>query len=136
MRGDYYDPNTQSAVKQKSPELTQKAKDASLVRMVNDMFSASWRDKEPHVETWKECLSYYLGYHWDDTIYYPEWKSKLVYKPLPADDPRQRQPDITLAKNHLRWQPTVPLREGLEKTIEWFRTINLNHYRPPTPNYS
>jgi len=62
-------------------------------------------------------------------------KSKLVYKPLPEDDPRQRQPDITLAKNHLRWQPTVPLREGLQKTIEWFRTINLNHYRPPTPNY-
>ena len=33
-------------------------------------------------------------------------------------------------------EPTVPLREGLEKTIAWFRTIDLDHYRPPTPNYS
>ena len=62
-------------------------------------------------------------------------RSKLVYQPLPVDDPTQRQPDITLAKQHLGWQPTVPLREGLVKTIEWFRSIDLSHYRPPTPNY-
>ena len=62
-------------------------------------------------------------------------RSKLIYQPLPADDPTQRQPDITLAKQHLGWSPTVPLREGLLKTIEWFRTIDLSHYRPPTPNY-
>ena len=62
-------------------------------------------------------------------------KSRLVYRPLPADDPTQRQPDITLAGKHLGWKPTVPLREGLATTIEWFRSIDLSHYRPPTPNY-
>jgi UDP-glucuronate decarboxylase len=61
--------------------------------------------------------------------------SKLVLKPLPADDPARRRPDITLAKSRLDWQPKVPLRDGLAKTIEWFRTIDLSHYRPPTPNY-
>jgi len=61
--------------------------------------------------------------------------SKLIHRPLPADDPTQRQPDIALARKHLGWQPTVPLREGLAKTIEWFRGIDLSHYRPPTPNY-
>ena len=49
--------------------------------------------------------------------------SKLVFRPLPIDDPTQRQPDITLAKKHLDWQPKVSLREGLLKTIEWFRSI-------------
>jgi UDP-glucuronate decarboxylase len=62
-------------------------------------------------------------------------RSKLVYQQLPIDDPTQRKPDITLAKKHLDWSPAIPLREGLLKTIEWFRSIDLNHYRPPTPNY-
>lgn len=62
-------------------------------------------------------------------------KSKLVYKALPADDPTQRQPDISLAKSRLDWEPKIPLRDGLLKTIEWFRGINLDNYRPPTPNY-
>lgn len=62
-------------------------------------------------------------------------KVKIVHEPLPADDPTRRQPDITLAKKHLGWEPTVKLRDGLAKTIEWFRTIDLSHYRPPTPNY-
>jgi len=48
-------------------------------------------------------------------------KSKLVYKPLPKDDPTQRKPDITLAKEKLNWEPKVKLDEGLEKTIEWFK---------------
>jgi UDP-glucuronate decarboxylase len=47
-------------------------------------------------------------------------KSKLHYLPLPQDDPRRRQPDITLAKEHLKWQATVPLREGLKRTIGYF----------------
>jgi UDP-glucuronate decarboxylase len=48
-------------------------------------------------------------------------KSKIVYLPLPADDPTQRQPDISLAKEKLNgWEPKVPLREGLIKTIEYF----------------
>lgn len=62
-------------------------------------------------------------------------KSKLVNEPLPADDPTRRQPDITLAMKHLDWKPTIPLREGLAKTIEWFRGIDIDEYRPPTPNY-
>lgn len=62
-------------------------------------------------------------------------KNKIIEKPLPADDPKQRKPDITLAKKWLNWEPTVPLREGLKKTIEWFRKIDMRLYRPPTPNY-
>jgi UDP-glucuronate decarboxylase len=62
-------------------------------------------------------------------------KSKLVREPLPADDPARRQPDITLARKRLGWQPTIKLREGLERTIEWFRSIDISQYRPPTPNF-
>ncbi|AMA09914.1 UDP-glucuronic acid decarboxylase family protein [Picosynechococcus sp. PCC 73109] len=46
---------------------------------------------------------------------------EVVFEPLPQDDPRQRQPDITRAKTYLDWQPTVPLKVGLEKTIAYFR---------------
>jgi hypothetical protein len=62
-------------------------------------------------------------------------KSKLVKRPLPADDPTRRRPDITLAKAKLGWEPKVPLREGLAETIKWFRSINIADYRAPTPNY-
>lgn len=48
-------------------------------------------------------------------------RSKIVYKPLPSDDPLQRKPDITLAKNALNWQPTINLDQGLEKTIAYFK---------------
>jgi len=50
-------------------------------------------------------------------------KSKLIYKPLPEDDPMQRCPDISLAKQALGWRPTVPLADGLEKTIAYFRAM-------------
>ena len=59
----------------------------------------------------------------------------LDFRPLPADDPTKRRPDIALARAKLGWQPTIPLRKGLVKTIEWFRSIDLAHYRAPTPNY-
>jgi UDP-glucuronate decarboxylase len=62
-------------------------------------------------------------------------KSKMIYKPMPSDDPSQRQPDITLAKGKLGWEPKIQLREGLEKTIAYFRSLKLEDYRPPTPNY-
>lgn len=62
-------------------------------------------------------------------------KSKLDYRPLPTDDPTQRRPDITLARTKLNWEPTVPLREGLLRTIEWFRGIDISRYRAPTPCY-
>jgi dTDP-glucose 4,6-dehydratase len=48
-------------------------------------------------------------------------RSKIIFKPLPQDDPRQRRPDITRAKKLLRWEPRVPLAEGLVNTIEYFR---------------
>ena len=47
----------------------------------------------------------------------------LVYESLPSDDPKQRQPDITLAKQHLGWEPTIQLREGLGKTIPYFAEL-------------
>jgi UDP-glucuronate decarboxylase len=48
-------------------------------------------------------------------------KSKIVHKPLPTDDPKQRKPDIALAQKVLKWEPTVQLAEGLKRTIEYFR---------------
>jgi dTDP-glucose 4,6-dehydratase len=48
--------------------------------------------------------------------------SKIIYKPLPTDDPKQRRPDITRARTLLNWEPKVQLQEGLVKTIEYFRT--------------
>jgi UDP-glucuronate decarboxylase len=48
-------------------------------------------------------------------------RSKLVHKPLPSDDPKQRQPDISLARRVLKWEPVVPLEEGLKRTIAYFR---------------
>lgn len=53
----------------------------------------------------------------------PESKSKLIYKPLPADDPKRRKPDITLAKELLKWEPKVQLRVGLSNTIAYFKSI-------------
>lgn len=49
-------------------------------------------------------------------------KSQIKYLPLPSDDPKQRQPDIKLAKEQLNWEPNIQLREGLKKTIEYFST--------------
>ena len=50
-------------------------------------------------------------------------KSKIIYHPAVQDDPQQRQPIIDKAKAVLNWQPTIELREGLEKTIEYFKGI-------------
>lgn len=49
--------------------------------------------------------------------------SKLVYKPLPGDDPTQRRPNISLAKEKLDWEPRIQLEEGLKRTIEYFKTV-------------
>jgi dTDP-glucose 4,6-dehydratase len=48
-------------------------------------------------------------------------RSKLVFKPLPQDDPKQRRPDITRARQWLKWEPKVPLSEGLKSTIAYFK---------------
>jgi UDP-glucuronate decarboxylase len=50
-------------------------------------------------------------------------KSRLIFKPLPEDDPRQRQPDIALAQKRLEWKPTVRLEDGLKETIAYFRQL-------------
>ena len=50
-------------------------------------------------------------------------KSQIVYRPLPQDDPVRRCPDITIAQKELRWKPVVSLRQGLERTIEYFRQV-------------
>jgi UDP-glucuronate decarboxylase len=71
----------------------------------------------------------------DLTLELTKSKSRIVRRPLPPDDPVRRRPDITLASRHLNWRPTVTLREGLPRTIEWFRSIDLVRFRPPTPNY-
>jgi len=61
--------------------------------------------------------------------------SEIVESELPVDDPVRRQPDISLAREKLSWEPEVSLRDGLAKTIDWFRTIDLAQYHPPTPNF-
>ncbi len=53
-------------------------------------------------------------------VEYTGSKSKIVFNPLPKDDPKQRRPDITLAKNAFGWEPTIALKEGLKKTIDYF----------------
>tara|TARA_B100000676_G_C17949073_1_gene770966 strand:+ start:186 stop:1160 length:975 start_codon:yes stop_codon:yes gene_type:complete len=61
--------------------------------------------------------------------------SEIVESELPVDDPVRRQPDISLAREKLSWEPEVSLRDGLAKTIDWFRIIDLAQYHPPTPNF-
>jgi len=61
-------------------------------------------------------------------------RSEIVRQPLPRDDPKQRCPDITLAKEKLGWQPMVPLRDGLKKTIQYFdRLLSKEKHRAPAP---
>ena len=62
--------------------------------------------------------------------------SQLMHKPLPSDDPTRRRPDISLAKRELGWEPKIALAEGLQHTLDWFRSIKLQDCRPPTPNYN
>ena len=50
-------------------------------------------------------------------------RSQLVFKPLPSDDPKQRQPDISLARQKLGWEPKVELRDSLKRTIDYFKLI-------------
>jgi len=59
----------------------------------------------------------------DEVLKLCESESKIEYLPLPEDDPKQRQPDISRAQTLLGWNPTIPLREGLTKTVEYFRDV-------------
>ena len=49
--------------------------------------------------------------------------SKIIFKDLPEDDPKQRQPDVSLAEKNINWNPTIDLKEGLRHTIEYFSDI-------------
>ena len=58
--------------------------------------------------------------------------SKLTFLPLPKDDPLQRKPNIDLAKEKLGWEPKVALEEGLQRTIDYFKSVDLDTFRVPT----
>ena len=59
---------------------------------------------------------------------------KVDARRLPQDDPTRRRPDISLAQRLLGWEPTVPLRDGIAQTVQWFRSVQLADYSPPSPN--
>ena len=54
-------------------------------------------------------------------------KSKIIYKPLPEDDPKQRQPNIKLAKRELKWEPKIQLEDGLKRTTSYFDRLLKMH---------
>jgi UDP-glucuronate decarboxylase len=85
-----------------------------LIRLMNskDSFTGPVNTGNPKEFTIKELAEH--------VITLTGSKSKLVYKPLPSDDPKQRQPNIELARRELGWEPTVALKEGLIKTIAYF----------------
>lgn len=59
-------------------------------------------------------------------------KSKIIYLPLPGDDPKQRKPDISKAQKYLQWEPKVPLEKGLDFAISYFRELDLGRFKKPT----
>lgn len=86
-----------------------------MVRMMNhpDHFTGPVNIGNPHEMTVRELADLVLSM-------IPQSRSKVVSRPLPSDDPRQRRPDIQLAKDKLNWSPSVPLEQGLRKTIDYF----------------
>jgi UDP-glucuronate decarboxylase len=102
-----------------------------IIRMMNgpDEFLGPVNIGNPHEFTIKQLAEMVLKLSGS--------KGRLVQKPMPQDDPSQRQPDITLARTKLGWEPKVQLSEGLTKTIDYFRSImpKLDEFRAPTPNY-
>eukprot|EP00903_Cladosiphon_okamuranus_P017557 g16171.t1 len=66
------------------------------------------------------------------TVRLTKSSSKIIYKPLPQDDPKQRRPDISFAKRALDWEPNVALEEGLQKTIDYFSKLDMRNFKKPT----
>ena len=58
--------------------------------------------------------------------------SKIIYLPLPGDDPKQRKPDITKAQKYLKWEPKIPLEVGIIRAAEYFSSLDLGRFRKPT----
>jgi len=71
----------------------------------------------------KSAACYDEGKRCAETLFFDYHRQHNLDIPLPQDDPKQRQPDITLAKSRLNWEPKVPLQEGLIKTIEYFKAF-------------
>ena len=88
-----------------------------MIRMMNnsDNFTGPVNLGNPDEFTIKELAELVLQM-------IPESRSRIVYEALPADDPRQRKPDISLAQKKLGWEPVIPLADGLQKTIAYFKT--------------
>ena len=101
----------------------------AMIRMMNgpDTFTGPVNIGNPDEFTIRELA--------DLTLELTGSASSLVEKPLPVDDPERRRPDISLARERLGWEPHVTLREGLARTIAWFRSVNVGDFRAPTPNY-
>ncbi len=85
-----------------------------LIKLMDSSLSGPFNLGNPHEITISELAHRVL-----EMI--PQSASRVVYKPLPADDPVRRRPDISAAKERLGWQPTVPLEEGLAETVAFFR---------------
>ncbi|MFM8539358.1 MAG: UDP-glucuronic acid decarboxylase family protein [Planctomycetaceae bacterium] len=101
----------------------------AMIRMMNgpDAFTGPVNIGNPDEFTIRELA--------DLTLELTRSASSLVEKPLPVDDPERRRPDIALARERLGWEPHVTLREGLARTIAWFRSVDVGDFRAPTPNY-
>ena len=101
----------------------------AIIRMMNgpDDFVGPVNIGNPHEFTIRELA--------EQVIELTGTKSRIIEKPLPADDPKQRQPDISLAKERLCWEPGIQLQDGLKRTIEWFKSVDFSNFRAPTPNY-
>jgi UDP-glucuronate decarboxylase len=85
-----------------------------LIRLMESSEPGPINLGNPHEVTVEELAKMVMGM-------IPGTGSKIVYEPLPKDDPTRRRPDISMAKKALRWEPTVPLEKGLESTIAYFR---------------
>lgn len=62
-------------------------------------------------------------------------ESKIIFVESAEDDPKMRKPVLDAARHYIDWRPDTPINNGLQRTIEWFRSIDLAAYAPPTPNY-
>ncbi len=89
--------------------------DGMMAMMAQDSFVGPVNLGNPHEFTIKELA--------EKVIDQTKSKSKIVNNPLPLDDPKQRKPDIALAKAKLNWEPKIALEQGLTKTIEYFKQI-------------
>jgi UDP-glucuronate decarboxylase len=87
----------------------------SRLMATHDDFTGPVNLGNPHTSTIREIAA--------DIVRLTDSKSKLIFLPLPSDDPRQRQPDITLARTALGWEPKVALEDGLKETISYFRNL-------------